>query len=310
MNDSGSGRSPWRWRPPADRAQTRGRASSARSGGPASSSSGRSIWPIVCAAPRARRVLRRVSWFGLWRVVADPVRIAILVGFALAPPIFVFTAFRLRRPARAAALARVEAATGALHRPATAFADRLAVGSRDPAAEALWTAHRDAPARRPRPAQGRASRRPASPGATHARSASSRCSSSSSPSSSPGRSGSSGSAKPSAAANRSRDDCPHRCLGDAAGLYRPGADLPDRRGGEAARAPRIRCRPAASSRCAPAAPTISTWSASTDDNETPAETVDGEAPTARRTDSAAPLERQVTLADPGRGGHPQGRARR
>ena len=101
-----------------------------------------SVWPIASAIMVVAAAFAIVSWFGLWRVVADPVRIAILVGFAVAAAYLVFQAFRLHRPARAAALARVEAATGALHRPASAFTDRLAVGGSDPASEALWMAHR------------------------------------------------------------------------------------------------------------------------------------------------------------------------
>jgi hypothetical protein len=84
-----------------------------------------------------------VSWFGLWRVVADPVRIVVLAGFAVAAVLFAIRAVRLRAPARAAALLRVERATGMLHRPATAFTDTIAVGANDPAAQALWFAHRE-----------------------------------------------------------------------------------------------------------------------------------------------------------------------
>ena len=75
-----------------------------------------------------------VSWFGLWRVVSDPVRFVILAGFVVAGIWLAIRAFRLRAPARAAALHRVEQATGMLHRPATAFTDTIAVGAADPAA--------------------------------------------------------------------------------------------------------------------------------------------------------------------------------
>ncbi len=64
------------------------------------------------------------------------------------------------------------------------------------------------------------------------------------------------------------------------------ADLPHRRGGEAARLANIRCRSAASSRCAPAAPTTSPWSASTK-------------PARRRPRLSRPLPARVTK--PGEG---------
>ncbi len=102
-----------------------------------------SVWPILAPILVLAGLFAIVSWFGLWRVVSDPVRFVILAAFAAAAIFLAIRAFRLRRPARAAALARVEMATGALHRPATAFTDRLAVGAADPAAEALWMAHRE-----------------------------------------------------------------------------------------------------------------------------------------------------------------------
>jgi len=100
------------------------------------------IWPVVAPLLVLAGLFAILSWLGLWRVVSDPVRYAILASFALAAVALAWRAFRLRRPARLAALARVEQATGALHRPATALTDRLAVGTRDPTAETLWIAHR------------------------------------------------------------------------------------------------------------------------------------------------------------------------
>ncbi len=102
-----------------------------------------SVWPAVASVLTFVALFAIVSWFGLWRVVSDPVRFGILALFALGAAALVVRAFRLRAPARAAALARVEQATGLLHRPATAFGDTMAVGKDDPAAQALWLAHRE-----------------------------------------------------------------------------------------------------------------------------------------------------------------------
>jgi uncharacterized protein (TIGR02302 family) len=102
-----------------------------------------SVWPVVAPVLILAGLFAIVSWFGLWRVVADPVRYIILAGFVVAGIWLMVRAFRLRAPVRAAALLRVEQATGMLHRPATAFTDTLAVGASDPAAQALWLAHRE-----------------------------------------------------------------------------------------------------------------------------------------------------------------------
>jgi uncharacterized protein (TIGR02302 family) len=101
------------------------------------------VWPVVAPILVLAGLFAIVSWFGLWRVVGDPLRYAILAGFVVAAIWLAVRAFRLRAPARAAALARVERATGMLHRPATAYTDTLAVGASDPAARALWLAHRE-----------------------------------------------------------------------------------------------------------------------------------------------------------------------
>lgn len=100
------------------------------------------VWPGVASVLVLAGVFAIVSWFGLWRVIADPIRYVVLAGFAATAVFLVAQALRIRRPARIAALARIEAASGLLHRPATALTDDLAVGADDAAAQALWAAHR------------------------------------------------------------------------------------------------------------------------------------------------------------------------
>jgi uncharacterized protein (TIGR02302 family) len=101
------------------------------------------VWPRIAPILALIALFLALSWFGLWRVVPDLARWAILAALAVAALWFLFRRGLPRWPSRADALARVEAATGTLHRPATAFADRQATGAGDPAAEALWTAHRN-----------------------------------------------------------------------------------------------------------------------------------------------------------------------
>jgi uncharacterized protein (TIGR02302 family) len=100
------------------------------------------IWPLAAPLVALAGLFVALSWFGLWRVVHTPVRIVILALFAAAAVVFLLRAMGFRLPGRAASLARVERASGVLHRPATAFGDRLISAPNDPVAEVLWTAHR------------------------------------------------------------------------------------------------------------------------------------------------------------------------
>ena len=100
------------------------------------------IWPIVASIAAIMAVFVALSWFGLWHAVAAPLRWAIVAAFGVAVLVRLGGLFRLARPTRADAFARMERATGVMHRPARAFGDRLAANVGDPATEALWTAHR------------------------------------------------------------------------------------------------------------------------------------------------------------------------
>ena len=100
------------------------------------------VWPLAAPFLALAALFATVSWFGLWRITATPVRYVILAAFAAALLYLVWRITRFTLPSRAAAFSRVEQATGALHRPATSFADRLASASDDPTTQALWLAHR------------------------------------------------------------------------------------------------------------------------------------------------------------------------
>ncbi len=100
------------------------------------------LWPLIAPFLTLAALFAALSWFGLWRIASTPVRFAILALFVVAIVWFAARALRFAAPTRAAAFARVEQATGALHRPATAFTDRLASRPDDPVGRALWEAHR------------------------------------------------------------------------------------------------------------------------------------------------------------------------
>ena len=100
------------------------------------------IWPRVAPLIVLAAIYLSLSWFGVWRITPDWARFA---GLGLIGLAAVYLALRLLRseiPTRAAALARVERASGGTHRPATAYSDRLATATDDPAARTLWNAHR------------------------------------------------------------------------------------------------------------------------------------------------------------------------
>ncbi|HVZ13881.1 MAG TPA: TIGR02302 family protein [Bauldia sp.] len=100
-----------------------------------------SVWPLFAPFLGLAALFAAVSWLGVWRLVSDPARLAILAAFAAALVFFLARALRFRPPSRAAAFSRVEHATGVEHRPATSLSDSIANGG-DPATEALWLAHR------------------------------------------------------------------------------------------------------------------------------------------------------------------------
>jgi hypothetical protein len=100
------------------------------------------LWPRLLPLLLIAAAFLAVSWFGLWRIAPDTVRFAFLGLFGLAALAALFFAARVAIPDAAAGLARVEKATGAPHRPATAFRDKLASAPDEPAARALWAAHR------------------------------------------------------------------------------------------------------------------------------------------------------------------------
>jgi len=100
------------------------------------------VWPIIAPFVVLAALYVALSWLGLWRFTSTPVRYVIIAAFIAAALYFVWRVKTFVIPARAAAFARVEQATGTPHRPATSFADRLPSKPSDPGTEALWLAHR------------------------------------------------------------------------------------------------------------------------------------------------------------------------
>jgi uncharacterized protein (TIGR02302 family) len=100
------------------------------------------LWPRIAPLGVVAAAFLSLSWFGVWQMVPESLRIAGLVLFAIAAVALVFRLVRIELPSHSAALARVERASGVAHRPATAYSDRLAATAHDPASQTLWQAHR------------------------------------------------------------------------------------------------------------------------------------------------------------------------
>lgn len=101
------------------------------------------LWPRLIPLLAVAGLFVALSWFGLWRALPDVARYVVVALFGIGAALALVPPARLRLPGRASALARVEHATGAPHHPATAFSDKLAFGQNDPAAQAIWAAHRE-----------------------------------------------------------------------------------------------------------------------------------------------------------------------
>lgn len=102
-----------------------------------------SLWPRILPVLLVAAAFLTVSWFGLWRVLPDLLRFAVLGLFGLAALVAVLPVFGARLPGRLTALARVERVTATPHRPASSLDDRLAGEVSDPATRFLWAAHRE-----------------------------------------------------------------------------------------------------------------------------------------------------------------------
>lgn len=101
------------------------------------------VWPPLAAAGAVVLVFLTVSWFGLFVQLPPLLRGLAVALFGAGLFATLFPLLRLAVPQRNAALARIDRASAARHRPATALTDPLANPSEDSVTRALWAAHRD-----------------------------------------------------------------------------------------------------------------------------------------------------------------------
>ncbi|GEP00276.1 hypothetical protein MHA02_26630 [Methylobacterium haplocladii] len=107
------------------------------------------LWPVLWRGAVVALAFLAVSWLGLWLDLPPLWRMVGLAAFAVAAGVALVPLFRVTRPDRRQALARIDresARTGRaggaeVHDPASAIEDTLAVGTADPATKALWALH-------------------------------------------------------------------------------------------------------------------------------------------------------------------------
>lgn len=104
------------------------------------------VWPLLWNGLAVILAFLTTSWLGLWLDLPPIWRIVGAASFAVAFLATLVPLGRLSRPSRREALARLDRdAAGrdgaAAHDPASAIEDTLAVGTSDPATQALWALH-------------------------------------------------------------------------------------------------------------------------------------------------------------------------
>lgn len=100
-----------------------------------------SFWPRAIPLAMVAEIFLSLSWFGLWTLVAPPLRFAILAGLAILAVTSLWPLRMLRLPSRHQITRRIEQASRLQHRPLTAQEDRMAMGQADGFAAALWREH-------------------------------------------------------------------------------------------------------------------------------------------------------------------------
>ncbi len=100
------------------------------------------LWRAVVAPLVVIGLFLSCSFAGIWIDVGRLGRILGVTLFGITLAISILPFFRLRRPSRRQALARIDRSSDRKHHPASGLEDKLANDAGDPATRALWAAHR------------------------------------------------------------------------------------------------------------------------------------------------------------------------
>jgi uncharacterized protein (TIGR02302 family) len=99
------------------------------------------IWPLILPLLLVGALFMTVSWFGLFRVMPDIIRLAVLTIFAAAALVALILPLRFRWPNVHTVDRRLESVNKLEHAPVTTQSDALSEGSGEFAA-ALWAEHK------------------------------------------------------------------------------------------------------------------------------------------------------------------------
>jgi len=99
------------------------------------------LWPALARIATVAGIFLTLSWLGLWLDLPPLGRAIVLFAMAILVLAALVPLVRLRIPAAAESLSRLDRGSGLPHRPATAIADELAVTPQDPYSLALWKSH-------------------------------------------------------------------------------------------------------------------------------------------------------------------------
>ncbi|MEI4484455.1 MULTISPECIES: TIGR02302 family protein [unclassified Phyllobacterium] len=100
------------------------------------------LWPLLLPLLLVISVFLSVAWFGLFRLMPDLARQALLALFLLSIPVCVYLLLKFRLPRPSEITQRLENVNELAHQPITVQTEELAANSTDPFAQALWSEHR------------------------------------------------------------------------------------------------------------------------------------------------------------------------
>jgi uncharacterized protein (TIGR02302 family) len=100
------------------------------------------LWPLVLPLLLSVAVFLCLSWFGIFRIIPDALRLLLLGLFVLSLPVCLYLLLRFRLPDHSEISQRLESVNTLDHQPITIQSEELVNKSIDPFAQALWDEHR------------------------------------------------------------------------------------------------------------------------------------------------------------------------
>ncbi|MGH6861025.1 MAG: TIGR02302 family protein [Phyllobacterium sp.] len=100
------------------------------------------LWPLLLPLLLVAAVFAVLSWFGVFRLIPDLVRLGLLGIFIFAVPACLSLLLKFRLPDQADVTRRLESVNALEHRPISVQTEELAANGEDPFAQALWAEHR------------------------------------------------------------------------------------------------------------------------------------------------------------------------